>query len=174
MVDLCRGQLLRHKEASNAFMNGSPEQAIVWEDDHGVICRARLDWLHAGNKIIDDYKTVGGSANPESIARKILSDGWDIQEAFYRRGIRKLFGGGIEPEFRFIAQEVDAPHALSVVALDNAFRWLGDSKVQRAIDTWAKCLKENKWPGHPDRICYPVLPIWAEEHELKKELEKAS
>jgi hypothetical protein len=165
MVARAKTQIAAHKEASNAFTAGKPEQTLIWEDDHGVICRARLDWLHDSHLIIDDYKSTGRDVNPANIGGKL--DDWDIQEAFYRRGIKKLFG--VDAQFRFIAQENMEPYALSVIAFGPDIQWLGDSKVQRAIDLWAKCLESGNWPGYPDRICYPMLPKWAEEEEVRRQ-----
>ncbi len=172
MVQSGKRQIAAHKEASDAFTNGKPEQTLVWEDDHGVMCRARLDWLHDSRKIIDDYKTTGMPVDPDRYGRMMDSNGWDIQSAFYRRGIRKLFN--LDAQFRFIAQETSEPHALCVMGIGPDFQWSGDSKVQRAIDLWAQCLKSNKWPGWTDRIAYPVLPPWAESREENKQLQEVS
>ncbi len=172
MVESGKRQIASHKEASDAFTKGKPEVTIVWEDDGGVICKGRIDWLHDSMKIIDDYKTVGQSADPERYGRIMDSNGMDIQAAFYRRGIRKLFK--IDPQFRFVVQETFTPNALCVIGIGSDFQWSGDSKVQRAIDMWAKCLSTNSWPGWPDRITYPILPTWAESREETRQLEEVS
>ena len=151
-------QILQHREASNAFTKGKPEQTLVWEDDHGITCRARLDWLHDSMKIIDDYKTTGMSVNPDVLGRMMVSQGWEVQAAFYCRGIRKLTGQ--VAEFRFFAQETSEPHALSIIGVGPDFQWNGEWKVQKAIDLWAECLDSGKWPGWTDRIAYPLLPAW--------------
>jgi hypothetical protein len=173
MVERARQQLDAHKEAKNAFTNGKPEQTLTWTDEstdgQKVLCRARLDWLHDSFLLIDDYKSTGRDVNPETIASRIVDD-WEIQEAFYRRAVLKITGK--EARFRFIAQENTEPYALTVIGLDPAFQWLGDKKVQHAIDLWAKCLKSNRWPSYPDRVCYPTLPKWAEESWLRKEMEQ--
>lgn len=173
MVERAREQLAAHKEAKNAFTNGKPEVTITWidhaTDGTEVLCRARLDWLHDDHRFIDDYKSSGRDVNPETIASKMLDD-WDIQAEFYRRGLEKITG--IRPQFRFCAQENTEPYALSVIGIDPAFEWIGQKKVQAAIDTWAKCLAANDWPGYPDRICFPVLPEWAEKSWLRKEMEQ--
>lgn len=171
MVDRAREQLAVHKEAKNAFTNGRPEVTITWHDETSdgqyVLCRSRIDWLHDDYRFVDDYKSTGRDVNPETIANKMLDD-WDIQAEFYRRGVEKI--AGIRPQFRFIAQENTEPYALSVIGIDPAFEWIGQKKVQAAIDTWAKCLSTNHWPGYSDRVCYPVLPEWAEKNWLAKEL----
>lgn len=170
MVTSGHKQLEAHREAKNAFTGGKPEQTLVWADDHGVVCRARLDWLHDSRLIIDDYKSTGMSVNPENLDRMMVSAGWDVQAAFYRRGIYKLFGK--EAEFRFICQEAQDPHALSVVGVGPDFQWIGEKKVQKAIDLWAECTRTNKWPGYSDRITYPTLPPWVENKFTEQEMKE--
>lgn len=166
MVDSCRAQLAQHKEASDAFTNGKPEQTLIWREDNGVWCRARLDWLHDSRRIVDDYKSTGREVDPDSIARHCLND-WEVQAAFYRRGIMKLFRENAQ--FRFIAQENQEPYAINVVELGSDFVWLGDEKVEYAIRTFGNCLKHGRWPGYSDRVhCVQKIPKWAEDSWLQK------
>ncbi len=166
MIDRCREQLADHKEASDAFLRGQPEQTIIWREDNGVWCRARLDWLHDSRRIIDDYKSTGREVDSDSIARHCIDD-WEIQDAFYRRGIMKLFRENAQ--FRFIAQENQEPYALNVVELGPDFRWMGDEKVEYAIRTFGNCLKNKHWPGYSDRVhCVQKIPKWAEDAWIAK------
>lgn len=170
MVAAGKAQLAAHKEAKNAFSDGKPEQTLVWVDDHGVQCRARLDWLKDSRKGFSDYKSTGMTANPEAISRSLFGASWDVQEAFYRRGLKKL---GYEAEGVFVCQEDSPPYALSAIGFNPLIMRVADGKVQMAIDLWAKCLKENNWPGYPDRTCYPEMPKWMEERAMEKELANA-
>lgn len=173
MVQAGKYQLAAHKEAAEVFTEaGKPEQAITWTDDHGVVCRARLDWLRHDLLRIADYKSTGMSANPE-ISRMAISAGWDIQSAFYLRGLSKIDPdqNHKQRDFVFVVQEDTPPYALTVVGMGPDFLWAGATKVQRAIDIWAKCMESNRWPAYPDRICYPVLPKWEEERLERMQLE---
>lgn len=168
MVQAGKLQLASHREAADLFTDaGKAEQTITWVDDHQVVCRSRLDWLRNDFRRIGDYKSTGMSVNPEQLARIAVSAGWDLQSAFYLRGLSK-----IDPqdplqnknrEFLFAAQEDHPPYVLTVVGMGPDFLWAGQSKVQRAIDLWAKCIESGKWPAYPDRIIYPVLPAWEEQ-----------
>lgn len=171
MVNAGKAQLAAHKEASDAFANGKPEQTLIWQEDCGIWCRARLDWLHDSLTKFSDYKSTGMTANPEAMSRSMFGAGWDVQEAFYRRGLMKL--AGKEATGTFICQEDSAPYALSAIGFNPLIMRVGDGKVQRAMDTWAQCLAENRWPGYPDRICFPVMPKWMEEMEMEKEVAHA-
>ncbi len=169
MVTAAHFQLAKHREASDAFTLGHAEVTICWTDDHGVVCRGRIDWLMNSHKRFFDYKSTGMTANPEVLSRSMFSAGWDFQEAFYRRGLQKL---GYDAQGIFVAQEDRPPYALSAIGFNPLIMRVADGKVQRAIDLWAKCLRENKWPGYADRICYPEMPKWMETMEMEKELER--
>lgn len=173
MVAAARTQLDAHKQAKDAFLNGRPEQTIIWEED-GVLCRARPDWLHDSHLAIDDFKTTGASANPEVISRTLFSNGWDVQCAFYIRGLKavsdRLQRANYDPIFRFVVQETYPPYALSVIALGPDSMMIAEKKVEFAINLWRKCLTSGEWPGYPQRICYAQLPKWEEERWLEQEL----
>jgi hypothetical protein len=165
MVAATRSQLDRHADGKDMFINGAPEQTLIWcEDD--IWCRARTDWLRPGN--VDDYKSTSASANPEVLSRTIFSNGWDVQAAFYVRGVKALTGR--EPAFRFACQETYPPYALSVLALGPDAMMLAEKKVLYALELWRECLTKNRWPAYPTRTAYASLPAWVESAWLEKEM----
>lgn len=166
MVAAARVQLDRHIDARAAFTNGRPEASIIWEES-GVWFRARLDWLPDAGPFFDDYKTAD-SADPDAFLRSVVSYGYDIQCAFYTRGLKAL-GIHERPEFRFIVQETASPFALSVVGLAPSFVDLAEHKVARAIDIWQRCRHDNHWPGYPLRTCYLDAPEWAETQFMARD-----
>lgn len=169
MVAAGKAQLAAHKQASEVFTDaGKPEMTLAWVDDHDVPCRARLDWLRNDLRRIADYKSTGTSANPETVARTAVSQGYDIQSAFYLRGLKKITGK--DADFVFVVQEDFVPYALSVVGMGPDFLWAGERKVQHAIDTWAECLETGRWAGYTNQIVYPVLPVWEETRITEQEL----
>ena len=148
------------------FVYGKPEQTLVWEDS-GVLCRARLDWLHNDHTAIDDYKTTTASAHASKWERTLVGIGADIQVAFYLRGLAAVTGK--RAEFRFVVQETYPPYALSVVSLAPSALALANEKVQYAIDLWRGCLERDEWPGYSTRVCYVEAPGWATSEWLEKE-----
>jgi len=150
-------QIKVHREASDVFAEGKPEQTLVWQEPGGIWCRARVDWLK-GNGDIWDYKTTT-SAHPDDWERRLFDLDGDLQHAWYRRGVRAL-GLSENPRFRFILQEVSDPYALSVVDLMPAAQVMGDTKVNRALEIWRDCLKRNYWPGYSDQTYYIEPPVW--------------
>lgn len=151
--------------------SGKPEQTLVWED-HGVLCRARLDWLRDDYAAIDDVKTTGRSASPEQFSRSLFGLGYDVQAAMYQRAVLALTGE--VAELRFVVAETHAPYAVSVVSLSPGSLMLANKKLDYALDSWARCLREDSWPGYPTEVCYAETPSWLEAQWLERELEEAA
>lgn len=169
ILDAIRGQLKESKVKPAPFTAGRPEATLVWEDE-GVLCRARLDWLHESLEYIDDFKTLA-DANPETIARKSVNDGWDIQAAFYVRGVEVL--AGIRPKFRFVACEAEEPFALSVFRAEGPLLELGERKRRLALEIFRDCLKSGAWPAYPATVQDINVPDFVMDSWLKKEEEYA-
>src|SRR5258708_2879551 len=116
MVDTLRAGLKSHA-IGDVFDEGTPELTAIWQDD-GAWIRGRLDWWQEKHNLIVDYKTTEGSADPDQWSRNLFSLGSDFQSVLYRQGVAAITG--MRPRFVFIVQEVDPPHAFSVLDLDDA------------------------------------------------------
>lgn len=168
MALTAREQLAKH-EAPIPLTNGRAEQTLIWPERGDVWCRARLDWLHDAYEWIDDYKSTGATANPDEWTRgPLFGTGYDLQAAFYVRGLKVLTG--IEAQFRFVVQENFAPFALSVIGLGPDVLTLAEKKRQHAVELWRDCLRANSWPAYPTRTCFAELPPWIEANWLAREL----
>jgi len=172
MVAAGRQQLAMHKDASEIFSGGKAEQVLIWEEN-GVWCRAMLDWLkHKPTNMYGEYKTSAQSAHPELFCRTFYNLGYDVQLAFYSRGIKAVMG--IEnPIFEVVAQETTPPYALSVVSIAPPALEFANKKVEEAIKQWRWCMANGSWPGYPNRTAYLEPPIWEEKAWLEKETRDA-
>ena len=167
MAEAAREQLARHAARPIPLTNGQAERTLVWQEE-GVWCRARLDWLHADHRVLDDYKTCQ-NANPEAFTRSLFAFGYSVQAAFYLRGMAAVFGEA-ERAFRFIAQETSPPYALAVMALAPDAMVLAEKQVQMALKLWRECLSSGEWPSYEPRIAYADVPAWIEAAWLAKEV----
>lgn len=167
MAHAGRIQLDRHEEASAAFTNGKPEQTLIWREGP-TWCRARLDYLPNAGNIFDDYKSTAASADPDAWSRNLFNLGFDMQAAFYLRGLKALKICD-RPSFRFIVQETETPHALSVVGLMPGALELAQHKIARALDIWQTCLASGVWPAYPTRTCYVDAPAWHEAQFIERD-----
>lgn len=160
-------------EIGNVFDGCKAEQTMVWRDGE-TWCRARIDCLPAdftgeGRARLVDYKTTSGSAEPDAFASRLYGMDGDIQAAFYERGLLKLYPNVREVEFLFIAQETEPPYGLSVVSLGNMALDQAREKVEEAFKVWRACMKADRWPGYPPRVCRVDPPGWtSKQHEERK------
>ncbi len=151
-----------HPIAGRLLESGTPEVSL-WATDPetGVRLRARPDWLttlRGGRLCIVDYKT-SRSAHPASFARSAADYGYYSQHPWYC-DVAALAGLG-DAAFLFVVQEKTAPYAVSVVELDVEAVRLGRARNRRAIDTYARCIETDTWPGWDDEIHLVSLPSWA-------------
>ena len=166
MVDAVQSQVAALPVDPPLFADGKPERSLIW-DENGVACRARLDWLRDDLAAIDDLKTTSRSANPDGWSRTIFNIGYDVQLAFYLRGLKSVTGA--EAEFRFVVVETSPPYALSVMSLAPGALELANAKVDWALATWKRCLETDTWPAYPTRVAYAEAPSWEETRWLEKE-----
>lgn len=166
--------LRRHPVASALFnpAAGDPEQSLFWVDEQtGVWCRARLDWLprpvEGRRLIVPDYKTCN-SAELGHIQKAVHNYGYHQQDAFYLDGIKAL-GLDADPAFVFAFQEKTAPYLITVVQLTDEAKRIGRERNRQAIDIYRRCTEADHWPGYSDDINAIEeisLPPWAErQHE---------
>lgn len=143
------------------WSGGLAERVVAWKEGD-LWFRARLDWLDLERRPaqIIDYKTRGraGGAHPDAWARALFSEGYDIQEAFYRRAVRMLAPG--EPAFTWVVQECEPPYAATMARLDPQAQELADRKVEEAIKAWRTCLERNVWPAYPPEPVEIAAPAW--------------
>ena len=101
----------------NAYLNAKgklAEASVYWYEDD-ILCKCRpdmmcppLDQPNSDNKmVVVDYKTTI-SCEPYAFNKSVKKYGYDMQAAWYRRGIQ-MAGYDVD-EFVFIAQELSLIH----------------------------------------------------------------
>lgn len=143
------------------FTVGTPEATIVWDDLDGAKCRARLDWLRDDLEIIDDLKVTGRTADPRQWQRMLFNYGYDVQAAFYVRGVKTLTGH--VPRFRWFVAETMPPYAVAMVQLSEHAMFAANVKVDTAISMWNDCLARDDWPAYPKEIHVADVPGWQKD-----------
>lgn len=131
---------------------GDSELSYIWQEENGIYCRSRKDWISKDRKIILDCKFTGKPAHPEAFDRSVTAYGYDIQSAWYRRGAKAV--DGEDPVFIFAVFETNPPYLGSLIGLDPAYDELGRQKVEEGIRLWSECLLLGEWKGYPNRVCY--------------------
>lgn len=176
MVEAAKQQLaMSELGITNLLKEGKSEESFFWKEDlektdicgkpTGEVefetwCRCRTDWRSNDFTLCLDYKTTT-DADPESFSRKITDMGYDIQQVFYKRGMRKAANLEKNPRFVFMVQEVKPPYLCSFIGLPPEFAAMGKEKMEYGFYMWQKCLATGEWPGYPARICYVEPKPWA-------------
>lgn len=158
----------RHSRAGRLLAPGSgePEQTLIWRDEEtGVWCRARLDWL--GVRRIVDLKTTT-DASPEAIQKAIWTYRYHQQRGWYVDGHRAVLGEDADFTFVFVAKT--PPYLVTVVELDDVAALAGDARNHRARHIYADCVRTGHWPDHGDLVHHLPLPPYAEARDMEEYL----
>lgn len=154
------------------------EVTVCWLDKlGGHWCRARIDRLVIEERrlTIIDYKTTEMSAAPDDVAKAIFNNAYDLQDGFYRRGIRHLLPQidrhELTLDFLFMVQEQNPPHEITVARIDAAGRMIGEKKASAAVALWDRHIKSGEWPGYPTEIKSADMPAWTETRWIAREIE---
>ncbi len=174
MAKAVRAQIDQHEDLAHAFTLGKPEQTLVWfegEGDDRIACRARLDWLHSGGVCdLIDLKTTATDIGEAWPKRTLFDIGGDIQDAWYRRGFRAVFGQHLRPRFAFCVVEDAEPFGCMFHALTPETQDAAEMKVEHAVNLWRWCMRHGAFPGWPRRTNWVDAPPWerakAEEFRL--------
>lgn len=143
---------------------GRPEVSLFWTDDEtGVDCRARLDWLPqtqpSGRVVVADYKTTA-KLNPRYGFDKTVADfGYHLQDAFYCDGIRAT-GIASDVAFVFVVQSKTPPYLVHVAQLDAEAQQIGANLNRKARAVFADCLATDTWPDESGEVDLVSLPRW--------------
>lgn len=145
--------------------HGKPEQSLFAQDEQsgGVWLRGRLDWLPnpgPGRMIVPDYKSTADVGDPEAFGRTMANFRYHGQAAWYLDLLQMLGLADDDAAFVFIVQSKQAPYLVSVIEPDAEAIEIGRAENRAAIDLYAKCVSENRWPGYDEGVVPASLPRW--------------
>lgn len=161
---------LEDSDWPGAFIAGHGEVVITWREGD-VHFRTMIDWMESEVSIYD-YKSTSFSCSPYDIAERPSMMGWDIQAAFYDRGLDALdmaFAG--KRNFVYIAQEDEPPYALSIVKISEGDLTMGRKKLAMAAELWDNCMRLGRWPAYPLQTITSRPKAWIEAKTLEREIE---
>lgn len=162
-------------DIADLFNDGVGEVTGVWQDLEDTWCRMRIDWLpdkarDGGHIDVVDVKTTAGSAAPEDWQRQAFDMGYDIQDAFYQRGIREIIPGVRSVTMHFVVLEQNAPHGLSIFRFGGQAYAEAEACVDMAVGLWSTCLTQDKWPGYQSQATFIDPPKWRTERAKLREM----
>jgi hypothetical protein len=165
---------------------GEAEVTVIWQDKQtGVQCKALIDYVpyftlhdregrpasapaYPGRLLIPDYKTTGieYGASPEKINKAMADRGYFIQMAWYLMGLRAAGWAREDTEALLVVQETRKPYLVTVAQPDPTAMRMGAIRCRQALDLYAECVREDRWPGYADDVVLAELPPW-ETRELQ-------
>ncbi len=162
----CEG--MRHEIWDNAMTSallnakGTRELSVFWEDETGVIGRARFDhvvWDLDGGTIVDIKTTE--DASEVAFERDIYKYGYHMQGAWYLRAAASL--GMPIKNYAILPVEKKPPYCLGLYTVTSGAIEAGWDQLEPAVERFARCVERNDWPGYKaSRKVVPIaLPHWA-------------
>lgn len=158
---------------SDALVSGRPEIVAIWREGD-IWCRSMMDLCPTaidaeGWWTIYDLKTTQMALDPNTIARHLISNGYDVQSAFYSRGLEALLGPAARVRFRFLFVESDAPHLCAAFVGSGEMQTTGEQKVIAGISIWQRCIATNDWPGYSTDVLRLEPPKFMETQWADRE-----
>lgn len=154
--------LREHGEFAQLLAHGKAEVSIYWTDeDTGLRCRCRPDWMHEtpDGWILPDVKT--GPAAPHYFKSQVARLTYHGQAAFYSAGVEAATGKPVLG-FVFGVVETTYPYLSGCYLLDDDSLAAGQRWYRRQLDRVAECESKGEWPGY-EGVQLLSLPAWAME-----------
>lgn len=168
-MDLCMSvadAVRSHPRAAALLSTGQPEVSALWKDEEfGVRCRARYDWLTSESVLID-LKTTQ-DASPRAFAKSCAGFRYHVQAAWYLDSYLQATGD-LPLGFVFIAVEKTAPYAVALYELDAEAVDFGRQLARRDLARYANAREFDTWPGYAEYIQPLSLPRWALNAEIEE------
>lgn len=151
-----------HPEVLGHLFRGQKELTVRWTDRAtGIVCKGRADLFDARDGILFDLKTCR-KASAEECSKSITNYRYYVQDPWYRSGLRAVGASlrDVDP-FVFVFVEKTPPFEIAIVALDEDTLRLGERYMRRDLDTLARCLEADDWPGYPTKLQHLSAKPWA-------------
>jgi len=146
-VMACVESVLGNEKARRLLEREGYTEASLFAADPstGVELRGRLDRLTTDGIPVDLKTTT--DVRVRKLTNAIVDFGYDVQAATYDYLLRLVLG--IDPApMHFIFVEKEFPHDVRVIRLADPL-WIegGAAKMRGAIDLFAWCVEQGRWPG---------------------------
>lgn len=164
--------LAAHPLIEAGLLNGAIEQTLAWRcKDTGHWKLARPDAVPNDSGDFADLKTCK-SVQTHALKTAIAERGYHQQGSLILEGWHALTGSS-DCTFTLVFVESSPPHCVRVVTLWHDDLVRGERQNFAAMDIFAKCLKENNWPGPGGADAeYLSLPEWSQK-QIDYQLEAA-
>ncbi len=124
------------------------------------VCRVELKMIFDGEiKVRQDAKDL------------VLKQSAEATHEFIERGLDIIDPASAgRRRYRFIGQETDKPHALTVMHMNEYWMTMGRKKVEAGIALWRPAVEHNYWRGYGTKAVIPEYPGFKEKQWLEREM----
>lgn len=119
-----------------------------WDHPAGVFCRARADIAILQHALVGDLKSCQDASEDFNYAVRDWK--YHYQNAFYKRGLRKL--GITIDDFVFFAVEKKKPFLYRPWVIPRDATEDAERKIVNMLARYRECLDTGIWPGYPEEI----------------------
>lgn len=159
-LEKMKASLMSFNRAGALLSGGVAEVSIYWEDqDTGVMCKSRPDYLNVDKKFITDLKTTE-DASPSGFARSVSKYNYYVQAAMMFDGFKAVTGEDLMGVFNF-AIEKSPPYCSGVYLIDEQAIEIGREVYKNGLRVFAEHRECDHWPSYSDDIEEVSLPAWA-------------
>jgi len=124
------------------------ENSMFWERS-GIQCKGRPDLIGEvnGELAIVDLKTTNDIRSFDS---KFFAFRYDVQAAWYQRGLRESIGSGVEAAFWFLVVDTEAPHLCQLMKASTGLLKQANDRINEELEHFIACVESDIWPGLPE------------------------
>lgn len=156
--------------ALGAETDSIKEATIIWSEG-GAVCRCRPDLISADKRLVVDLKITGVSLGNGGANRQFFNQGYDMQAAFFERGLDALdLEGRGRRRIIYLFVESEPPHAALPLLVSEGTLMIARKRMNAAISIWKRCLAANVWPSYATEPVPTERPGWQEEAWLAREM----
>lgn len=144
------------------LQSGRGEVVVTWDDEEtGLPCKARLDWLDETSLNLVDLKTIG-AVDEIHVGRIVAQNLYHGQMAHYVAGLR---ANGLNVDAYIIAAEGKGAHDVGVFRLDSGgpdgALYAGELLRRRLLNQLDGHIEDCAWGGRYAEPQSLILPSWA-------------
>lgn len=159
IVDGILNSITHHALVSKLLAHGAAEESYFWIDEEtGILCKCRPDYLREGHIIVDVKSTI--DASPDGFPTQIARMKYHVSAAYYLDGVSAVIGQKFD-DFLALAIEKESPYAMCVHRLDSGAIDAGRMLYKKALKSLARCRETNHYPAYAEKIVTSSLPSWA-------------
>lgn len=164
MIQIIRKNITDHPLIGGALKIGEREVShFKMDEETGMLLKARTDILAIDSNtnltiILDLKKVQSGAGCREDFTKSVWDYGYYLQAASYL----SIVGAS---RFIFCVFDDGEPGDIALHELKPDFLALGHLEWRYQLQRYAKCHKENKWPGYGSHIHDLAMPYWGKKRE---------